>query len=84
MGIFSENADLGNFPVGFAVREGLQWMRNGCELQMHRLSAHFELSESVSAAVHDYDNFAIDSDGLTLFSEGHRTFRNCPEGPGTL
>ena len=59
-------------------------MGNGCGLQMDGFSTHFEPSESISVDVHDFDHFGIDSDGLTLFSEGHRTFRNCPEGPGTL
>ena len=58
-------------------------MGNGCGLQMDGFSAHFELSESVSVDFHDFDHFAIDSRGLTLFSEGPRTLRDRPEGPGT-
>ena len=45
---FSENVDFWNFPVGFGVWEGLQWIGNGCGLQMDGFSAHFELSESIS------------------------------------
>ena len=50
---------------------------------MDGFSAHFELSESISVDFDDFSNFAIDSCGLTLFSEGPRTLRDCPEGPGT-
>ena len=30
----SKNVDVGDFPVGFTVWEGLQSIRNGCGLQM--------------------------------------------------
>ena len=69
--------------MGFGVWEGLQWMGNGCGLQMDGFSAHFEPSESSSVDFNDFDHFAIDSVGLTLFSEGPRTLRDCPEGPET-
>ena len=39
---FLENADFGNFPMGFGVWEGLQSIGNGCGLQMDGFSAHFE------------------------------------------
>ena len=39
---------------------------------------------SIFDYVHDFDNFGIIFDGLTLFPEGPRTLRDCPEGPGTL
>ena len=39
---FSENVDLGNFPLGFGVWEGLQSMGNGCGLQMDGFSTHFD------------------------------------------
>ena len=81
---FSENVDFWNFPVGFGVWEGLQWIGNGCGLQMDGFSAHFEPSESISVDFHDFGHFGIDSDGLTLFSEGPKTLRDCPEGSGTL
>ena len=80
----SGNVDFSIFPVGFGFWEGLQWMGNGCGLQMDGFSAHFESSESISVNFHDFGDFAIDSDGLTLFSEGPRTLRDCPEGPGTV
>ena len=70
---FAENVDFGDFPVGFGVREGLQWMGNGCGLQMDRFSAHFDPSGSISVDIHDFDDFAIVSGGLTLLSEGPRT-----------
>ena len=38
---FSGNADFGNFPMGFGVWESLQWIENGCGLQMDGFSAHF-------------------------------------------
>ena len=81
---FSENADFGDFPVGFGVWEGLQSIGNGCGLQMDGFSAHFEPSRSNSDDFHDFGNFAVVSGGLTLFPEGPRTIGDCPEGPGTL
>ena len=59
-------------------------MGNGCGLQMYGFSAHFEPSESIFEDFHDFGHFGVDSDGLTLFPEGSRTLRECPEGPGTL
>ena len=73
-----------NFPVGFGVWEGLQSIENGCGLQMDGFSAHFEFSESIFVDFHDCGHFAIDSGGLTLFSEGPRTLQDRPKGPGTL
>ena len=71
-----------NFPVDFRVWEGLQWIGNGCGLQMDGFSAHFDQSGSIFDYFHDFDNFAIVFDSLTLFPEGPRTLRKCPEGPG--
>ena len=68
----------------FWVWEGLQWMGNGCGLQMDGFSAHFEPSESISDDCHDFDHFGVDSGRLTLFPEGPWTLRECAEGPGTL
>ena len=59
-------------------------MGNGCGLQMDGFSAHFDPSESIFDNFNDFCHFGIDSDGLTLFSEGPRTLRDCPEGSGTL
>ena len=70
--------------MGFGVWEGLQWMGNGCGLQMDGFSTHLEPSDSISTDFHDFGHFAIVSDGLTLFSEGPRILRDRPEGPGTL
>ena len=81
---FLEHLDFWNFPVAFGVWAGLQSIGIGCGLQMDGFSAHFEPSESISVDFPDFDHFAIDSGGLTLFSEGPRTLRECPEGPGTL
>ena len=78
----SKNVDFGNFPVGFDVWEGLQWIGNGCGLQMDGFSAHFEPSESDD--FRDFGDFAFVSNCLTLFPEGPKTLRECPEGPGTL
>ena len=71
------------FSVGFWVWAGLQSVGNGCGLQMDGFSAHFEPSRSIFDDFHDFDDFSPVSDGLTLFSEGPRTFRDCLEGPGT-
>ena len=80
---FSENVDFWNFPVGFGVWEGLQSIGNGCGLRMDGFSVHFEPAESISVHFHDFGHFALVSKGLTLFPEGPRTLRECPEGPGT-
>ena len=55
---FSENVDFEDFPVGFGVWEGLQWIGNGCGLQMDGFSAHFEPSESISVDFHYLCYFA--------------------------
>ena len=65
------------------VREGLESIGNGRGLQMDGFSAHFEPSGSIFDDFHDFGDFAIVSGGLTLFPEGPRTLRDCPEGPGT-
>ena len=70
--------------MGFGVWEGLQWIGNGCGLQMDGFSAHFKQYASISVDFHDFGHFAFVSDGLALFSEGPRTLRDCPGGPGTL
>ena len=75
---------FGIFRWGFGVWEGLQWIRNGCGLQIDGFSTHFEPSGPISVDFHDFGNFAIVSDGLMLFPEGPRTLEDCPEGPGTL
>ena len=81
---FSKNVDFLDFPVGFGVWEGLQSMGNGCGLQMDGFSAHFEPSGSISIDFHDLGDFAVVSEGLTLFTEGPRTLGKCSKGPGTL
>ena len=53
---FSENDNFCNFPMGFVVWEGLQWIGNGCGLQMDGFSAHFEPSESSFDDFHDFGN----------------------------
>ena len=82
-GDFPEIVDFLNFAVGFGVWEGLQWMGNGCGLQMDGFSTHFEPSESISVDFHDFGHFGVVCGGLMLFPEGPGTFRDCPEGPGT-
>ena len=69
--------------MGFGVWEGLQSIGNGCGLQMDGFSAHFEPSRSIFDDFHDFGHFGVDSGGLTLFPEGSRTLRDCPEGSGT-
>ena len=68
----SENADFWDFPLGFGVWEGLESIGNGCGLQMDGFSAHFEPSESILDDLHDFDDFASVSDGLTLFPDPPR------------
>ena len=81
---FSKNVDFGNFPVGFGVWGGLQSMGNGCGIQIDQFSAQTEPCGSIFNDFHDFGDFDIIFDGLTLFPEGPRTLRDCPEGPGTL
>ena len=78
---FSEMADLGNFPVGFGVWEGLQWIGNGCGIQIDGFSAQTEPYGSIFDDFHDFEHFGSVSGGLTLFPEGPRTLS---EGPGTM
>ena len=66
---FSENVDFGFFPTGFEVCEGLQWIGNGCGLQMDGFSAYVEPSECISDDFYDFDQFGVVSGGLMLFSE---------------
>ena len=80
---FSENVVFWNFLVGFGVWEGLQWMGNGCGLQLDGFSAHFEPCGSIFDNFHDFCDFRVVFEGLTLFPEGPRTLRDCPEGPKT-
>ena len=70
---FSENVYFLEFPVGFGVRVGLQWIGNGCGLQMDGFSAHFSQYESISVDFHDFGHFGVVSGGLMLFPEGPRT-----------
>ena len=51
---FPGNVDFGDFPVGFGVWEGLQWIGNGCGLQMDGFSAHSDKYESIFDDVHDF------------------------------
>ena len=83
-GFFRKMLIFGNLTVGFGVWEGLQWIGNGCGIQMDKFSAHFDLSESIFEDFHGFDHFAIVFDSLTLFAEGPRTLRDRPEGPGTV
>ena len=51
---------------------------------MDGFSAHFEPYGSIFEDFYDLDDFGIVLGGLTLVPEGPRTFREGPEGPGTL
>ena len=70
--------------MGFGVWEDLQRMGNGYGLQMDGFSFHFEPYGFIFDYVHDFDDFALVSDGLTLLPEGPRTLRECLGGPGIL
>ena len=59
-------------------------MGNGCGLQMDGFSAHFDQHESILDKCSEFGHFGVVSVDLTLFSEGPRTLRKCPKGPGTL
>ena len=62
--------------MGFGVWEGLQWMGNGCGLQMDGFSAHFEPSESISDDFHDFGHFAIFLFYLTRKGSGRASDSN--------
>ena len=64
--------------------EGFQWIGNGRGLQMDGFSAHFEQYEFILNLFLDFGHIGVVSGDLTLFSEGPRTLRKCPKGPGTL
>ena len=81
---FSKNVDFLNFPVGFGVWGGLQSIGNACGLQMDGFSIHFEPYGSIFDDFHNFGHFGVAFGGLTLFPEGPRTLRDCPEGPRTL
>ena len=70
---FSKNDDFSTFPMEFGVWEGLQSIGNGCGLQIHRLSVHFEAYGSIFDVFHHFTEFAVASDGLTVFPEHPRT-----------
>ena len=70
--------------MGFGVWEGLQWIGNGCGLQMDGFSTHFDHFESILHDFDDFGHFGIVSGALALFPEGPRTLRKCLKGPWTL
>ena len=81
---FSKNADFLKFPVGFGVWGGLQWIGNGCGIQIDGFSAQTEPYGSIFDDFHDFDDFSIVFGGLMLLPEDRWTLKECPEGPGTL
>ena len=70
--------------MGFGVWGGLQWIGNGCGIQIDGFSAQTEPYGSISDDFHNFNHFGSVSGGLTLFPEGPRTLRDCPDDPGTL
>ena len=66
---FSENVDFWNFPVGFGVWGGLQWIGNGCGLQIDGFSAQTDSYESIFKDFYDFDDFGIVFGGLTLLGD---------------
>ena len=77
---FPINVDLENEPVGCGTSK---LIGTGCGLQMDGFSGHFEPYERIFRDFYVFDYFAFVSEGLMLFPEGPRTFRECSEGPGT-
>ena len=61
------NVDFWILPVGFGVCPDLQSMGNDSGFHMDGFSSHFEPYGSILDDLHDFDDFAIVSDGLTLF-----------------
>ena len=77
----SQNVDFWNLPVGFGVWGRLEWIGNGCGLQIDGFSAQ---TEPYGFIFDDFGNFGIVFGCLTLVPEGPGTLRECPGGPGTL
>ena len=63
---FSENVDLGNFPVGFGVWEGVESIGNGSGIQMDGFSAREVPYSFIFDYFHDFGNFGVVFDGLML------------------
>ena len=76
---FSENVDFWNFPLGFGVWEGVQWIDASCGIQIDGFSARKEPPESIFDHVHDLDVFAGVFGFLTLPSRGLMTACECPK-----
>ena len=70
---FLENVDFGKFSGGVCGLGGLQWIGNGCGIQIDRFSGHFEPYGSILYDFHDFGHFGIVFDGLTLLQGGPRT-----------
>ena len=51
---FREMSNFGFLLLGFRDWEGLQWIGNGCGLQMDGFSAHFDKYESIFDYFHDF------------------------------
>ena len=68
----------------FGVWGGLQSIGNSYGIQIDQFLAQTQPDESIFDDFHDFDHFGIVFGGLMLPPEGPRTFRECPEGPGTL
>ena len=63
---------------------GLQWIGNGCGIQIDGFSVQTETYGFILYDFHDVVDFGIVFGGLMLLPEGPRTLRECSEGPGTL
>ena len=57
---------------------------NGLELAVGFKWTDSQPISTIFEGFHDFSDFAIVSDGLTLFPEGSWILREGPEGPGTL
>ena len=66
----AEHVVVRNFPMGSGIWGGLEWIGNGCELQMDGFSAPTEPYGSSFHYFHDFDYVGIVGGGLTLLSEG--------------
>ena len=71
------------FSGGIWGLGGLQSIGNGCGIQIHRFSTHFD-PYGFFYDFHDFAHFGMVFRGLTLLPGGPRTLQECPEGPGAL
>ena len=80
---FSENVELGNFPMGFGVCEGLQSIDASSGIQIDGFSARTEPPGSIFDDFHDLGVFVCVLGILALPPRGLMTACECPRPAGS-